>query len=140
MRITVNKTIVTWKLGKELVLAGIAHNGMSLLGETLEILLVNDAQAPQAQTVVDAHTGVDTILQRWQGARATAQQIPNWATWTQQDWATWRDANVSATQINAIVTLVDARPILLKMAQVLDGLAKMELALRDQIFPELPEG
>lgn len=43
MKIIVNKPIVCWKLGKELLLAGINHSGMSLFdGGVLEILLANE--------------------------------------------------------------------------------------------------
>lgn len=140
MRITVNKIIIPWKLGKELVAAGIAHHGMSLFDNVLEILLDNEGQSSSAQAVIDSHNGVDTILQRESAAKITAKAIPNWATWTQQDWATWRDANVSVTQINAVASLADAKVIMNKMATVLDSLAKMEIALRDQNWPDIPEG
>jgi len=140
MKITVNKPIVTWKLGKELVAANIPHNGMSLFANELVIMLSNEAQEPQAQAVVDAHNSIDTIEQRFSAAKTTAKNIPNWTTWSQQNWATWRDANISATQVNAIGSLVDAKAILLKMSIVLDNLAKMEIALRDQVWPDIPEG
>jgi len=72
-------------------------------------------------------------------AKTTAKNIPNWATWTQEQWATWRDANISAAQITAIGSLADAKVMLGRMATVLDSLAKMEIALRDQVWPDLPE-
>lgn len=140
MRVVINKAIATRKLGKELIAAGILHNGMSIFGEELEILLVNKNQAAQAQVVINAHDGIDTIAQRQTAAKVTAKNVPNWATWSQQDWATWRDANVSATQINAVGSLADAKGILNKMSVVLDSLAKMEIALRDQVWPDIPEG
>ena len=141
MQTVINKTIVPWKLGKELQAAGIAHNGMSLFpGNVLDIALVNEAQAPQAQTVINAHDSIDTMLSRQAVAEATAKNIPNWAKWSQQDWTTYRDANISATQINAVASLADAKVIMNKMALVLDSLAKMEIALRDQIWPDIPEG
>lgn len=139
MRVTVSKSIVTWKLGKELVTAGVAHHGMSLFGNVLEILLDNEGQSATAQTVIDAHNGVDTIDQRYQAAKVTAKNIPNWATWTQADWTNWFNANISATQVSAIASLADAKVVLGKMATVLDSLAKMEIALRDQVWPDLPE-
>jgi len=75
---------------------------------------------------------------RFQAAKTSAKNIPNWATWSQQDWAMWRDLNVSATQINAIGNLTDAKAMLNKMSVVLDSLAKMEISLRDQVWPDLP--
>jgi len=81
----------------------------------------------------------DPVRARQVASKTTAKNIPNWATWTQTDWATWRDANVSATQIDAIGNLADAKVMLNKMSVVLDSLAKMEIALRDQVWPDLPE-
>jgi hypothetical protein len=76
---------------------------------------------------------------RQMDARATAKNIPSWATWSQSDWAAWRDSNISATQINAIANLTEAKAMLNKMSTVIDSLAKMEIAMRDQIWPDLPE-
>lgn len=70
-------------------------------------------------------------------ARDFAKNIPNWATWTQQQWNAWRDANISATQIDAIGNLADAKIMLTKMSTVLDNLAKMEIAIRDQVWWDL---
>jgi hypothetical protein len=79
------------------------------------------------------------VRNRLTEAKVTAKAVPNWATWTQMQWAAYRDANVSSTQINAITSLADAKAMLNKMAVVLDSLAKMEIALRDQVWPDLPE-
>lgn len=140
MRVTVEKNIVTWKLGKELITASIPHYGMSLFGNVLEILLVDENQSAAAQVAINAHDGIDTTAQRQSTAKTTAKNIPNWATWSQQDWAIWRDANVSSTQVNTIGSLADAKAVLLKMAVVLDSLAKLEIAIRNQVWPDLPEG
>ena len=77
---------------------------------------------------------------RQAASKATAKAIPNWATWTQADWTTYYNANISATQINAIANLTDAKAMLNKMSIIIDRLAKMEIALRDHNFPDLPEG
>lgn len=140
MRTLFNKTIVVWKLEKELSSANIPHHGISIFPPNLiEVLLVDENQSAQAQVVIDAHDGIDTSLLRAMAAKTIAKNIPNWATWSQQNWATWQAANVSATQINAVASLADAKVILNKMSVVLDNLAKMEIALRDQIWSDIPD-
>lgn len=64
-------------------------------------------------------------------ARTDATNIPNWSTWTPAQWATYRDANVSAAQVNAITSLAEAKAFLLKLVPVVDAQAKMIIALRD---------
>lgn len=75
--------------------------------------------------------------QRQQLAKMVAAAIPNWATWTQADFQAWYDANISPTQINAVTTLAEARPILLKQSAAIEALAKMVIAIRNQLWPDL---
>jgi len=79
------------------------------------------------------------VKARRTAAIITAKAIPDWAAWDQAQWAAWRDANISAAKINAIGNLADAKAMLIKMSIVLDRLAKMEIAIRDQVWPDLPE-
>lgn len=79
------------------------------------------------------------ILDRQSSAKVFAKAIPNWAAWTQNDWTTYYNANISATQINLIANLTDAKAMLNKMSIIIDRLAKMEIALRDFTMPDLPE-
>ena len=148
MQTTVNKPIALWKLGKELLAAGILHYGMSLFTDNvLEILLVDENQAAQALVVIAAHDGIDTIANRLDAAKVTAKNIPNWATWSQQDWQTYFNGNLSDTEVDnqvaQISTLTTAKTVIAIMwkrqNKILDALAKMEIALRDQVWPDLPE-
>lgn len=70
-------------------------------------------------------------IRRKRDSITLAKAIPNWATWTPTDWATYRDANVSATQVNAIGNLAEAKAMLLKISAIMDAQAKMIIALRD---------
>lgn len=77
------------------------------------------------------------ILQAQEMAKTNAAAIPNWATWTQADFQTWYNANISPTQINAITSLAEAKPILLKQSAAIEALAKMVIAIRNQLWPDL---
>ena len=132
-------------LTKELNAAGIQVSGCNSDGKVWDPQGNEIQNRADVAAVVAAHNPSNWALieqrsaSRQIAAKGIARSIPNWATWSQQDWATWRDANVSATQINAIANLSDAKAMLNKMAVILDSLAKMEIALRDQIWPDLPE-
>lgn len=143
MRTIVNKTIVTWKLGKELIAAGIAHNGMSIFpdaaGDVLEILLVNENQASAALIVINAHDGIDSVAACGNAARMAAKNIPQWATWTQDGWATYFSGNLANGNVTGIGSLADAKLMLAKQNAAINALAKMVIALRDQTWPDLPE-
>jgi hypothetical protein len=131
MRITVNKTIVTWKLGKELVAAGIQNNGMSLFGDELEILLANEEQASLVPALIAAHDGIDTMVNLVNDARTAAANIPNWATWTQTELQTWYDANLGNGNVDNITNLADAKVFMKKQNAAILRLAQMVIALRD---------
>lgn len=79
----------------------------------------------------------DTIAARLTAAREAAGAIPSWATWAQTDWTTYYTANISATQINAIATLADAKAMLNKMSGIINNIVKLEIALRNKVFPDL---
>ena len=72
-------------------------------------------------------------------AHDQVKAIPNWATWAQADWATFYNANLSQTQITAITSLAEAKLMIAKQNTVLDAIVKMVLALRDNIWPDLPD-
>lgn len=140
MKTTVEKAIVTWKLGKELLTAGIQHNGMSLFGTTLEILLVDENQSTQAQTVINAHTGIDSIAQRYNAAEGNARNVPSWATWTETQTLDWWTTNLSDAQVDAVANLADARALMKKQNAAIKAMARMLIAMRDRLWPQLPEG
>jgi hypothetical protein len=135
-----NKIIVLWKLGRELIAAGIQHNGMSLFDNKLEILLVNDLQAAQAQTVIDAHDGIDTVLLRRESAKTVAKAIPTWSGWTQAQFQTWCDNNLMSDAAVDASTLSAALKTNIKANNAFTRNAgKMLIALRDQVWADLPE-
>jgi len=140
MRTTINKTIVTYKLGKELIAAGIQHQGMSLFDSELEILLVNENQATQAQTVINAHVGVDPIQERSVAAETNLRNVPGWATWTEAQALDWWNTNLSDAQADAIANLADAKAMLKKQNAALKSMARMLIAMRNRLFPGMPEG
>lgn len=96
--------------------------------------IATDAQIDAKLTALN--DAGDTIAARLAAARA-AGAIPSWASWTQADWMTYYSANISATQINAITTLAEARAMLLKMSNVINNIAQLEIALRNRVFPDL---
>ena len=79
----------------------------------------------------------DTIAARLTTARQAAGAIPSWSTWLLSDWATYYNGNISATQINAITTLAEAKAMLVKMSGVVDKIAQLEIVLRNKVVPDL---
>lgn len=140
MKTNVTKIIVPWKLGKELIAAGIGHNGMSLFGGELEILLANENQAVQAQTVLDAHNGIDPIVQRYNAAESNVRNVPSWATWTEAQTLDWWNTNLSDAQVDAVTSLADAKVLMKKQNAGIKSMARMLIAIRDRVFPNVPEG
>jgi hypothetical protein len=65
--------------------------------------------------------------------KSDSANIPNWATWTQAQFLTWYNANISPTQVNAEVTLNDAKVVQLAMSAELKALGQMVIAQRDML-------
>lgn len=70
-------------------------------------------------------------------AKTTVRAIPNWATWTQADWNTYFDANLSTTQVAGVTTIAQARAMMNKQNAVIQNLVKLVIALRDETMPDL---
>jgi hypothetical protein len=66
-------------------------------------------------------------------AKVDAVNIPNWATWTQAEFLTWYNANISPTQVNAEASLADAKVVQLAMSAELKALGQMVIAQRDML-------
>ncbi len=139
MIVFVNKPIVLSKLGKQFLIEGILHNGMSLFGDQLEILLVNHQQAGLVQAVVDAHDGVDTASQRAEAADDDLRAIPGWATWTEAQALAWWTTNLADTQVDAVANLADAKALMKKQNAAIKSMARMLIAMRNRMFPQLPD-
>ena len=76
-------------------------------------------------------------LVRLAAARGVAAAVPNYATWTQAQFLTWYNANISPTQINAVSTLAQAKVVMLAMSVELKALAQLIIAARDQLWPDM---
>lgn len=130
------------KLDGELRAAGIPIDGVGLTDGVVRVDYKPEATQQQkdlAVTIIQNHDPNDLVLIRQNAAETLAASIPNWAGWSVQDWANYYSANISSTQINAVANLADAKVIMNKMATVIDSLAKMEIALRNRVFPKLED-
>lgn len=140
MRTTVNKPIVLWVLGKELIAAGIQHIGMSLFDTTLEVLLTNENQAPGAQVVINAHAGIDPVEVRFATAEAAVRNVLGWATWTETQVLDWWNTNLSDAQVDAVANLADAKALMKKQNAGIKAMVRLLIAIRNRLWPQLPEG
>ncbi len=137
VRVVIQKPIIRSHLFTELATAGYFVI-TAYLNEWFQVEDSNDTAGVQA--VYNAHTGLPYPWEaRCGAARIAAKNIPNWATWTQADWSTWFNANISSTQINAETTLADAKVVQNKQSLAIQALGQMLLALRDCAWPDLPE-
>lgn len=80
------------------------------------------------------------VRNRLTASKIAAKAIPNWATWTQQEWTTYFNSNLSDSEADLVTSIAAARVMFKRQNLVINNLTKMVLALRDQIWPDLPEG
>ena len=76
---------------------------------------------------------------RYSSAKVTAKAIPNWATWTQAEWQTYFSANLSDAEADLVTSIAIARIMIKRQNTVINAMAKMLMAIRDQVWPDLPE-
>jgi hypothetical protein len=79
------------------------------------------------------------IRARRKAARITARNIPNWATWTQGELATYIQANLSSTEIDKVTSFAAARVMIQRQNTMLTAISQLLFALRDRVLPDLPE-
>lgn len=85
-------------------------------------------------------------------AAKTAKAIPSWATWSQAEADAWATTNIATplatarTSLPATLTLATARAAFVVLLNILDKMwalqkanVQMTLAIRDEIWPDLPE-
>ena len=133
-------TINPSKLSEEIIAAGIPISGCSSTGIVWGPDGITEIQnQPNVQAIIATHDPFDYVLQRQIGAESVAAAIPNWAGWSTLEWQTYYDANISTTQINAITNLADAKAMLNKLSNIINSIAKMEIALRNRVFPKLED-
>lgn len=92
--------------------------------------------------IADCITDMDAlqrIKDRESTSKADAKNIPGWATWDEQQALEWANNHISDTQIDAIGNLADAKVLLKDMSKAVQGIARLEIAIRDKLWPDLPE-
>lgn len=99
-----------------------------------------DYQEPLKTEMAQAHMRVVN-------SRDTVLNIPQWATWTEEETRAWYDTNIGnplQTNIPATVNLSNIRPILVDMLTIMRAMgimlwamARMLLALRNKNWPNL---
>jgi hypothetical protein len=131
MRIRLTKTIVPYKLSRELIAAGVPllRDVAPILTNGLYIPLVDESQGdtllPVIEATIEAHDGIDDIAATEADAETRMQAVPGWATWTEAEALVWFDTNITPLAIPA-----DVKTLLRAYGRVL-------LALRDKTWPEL---
>jgi ribosomal protein L10 len=97
-----------------------------------EIIDVYDAfmlEIAQAQTESEAIQTVEN------NAKAQAQNIPAWASWTESEALNWHDTNIAAKL--PVASLTEANVLLTVLETENRALVRMVIALRNKIFPDL---
>jgi hypothetical protein len=128
---------------------------MPIEGQTIShILIVSDKTDDEILAIINAPLSTietNAILKR-RTASKTARAIPSWATWTQAEADAWATTNIATplatarTSLPATLTLATARAAFIVVLNILDKMwvlqkanAQMTLAIRDEIWPDLPE-
>jgi hypothetical protein len=128
---------------------GAQTTGLSTGPSGVTIHLTDDvtpAQIAQAEQIVLDHD--PAVLTPEQIAAAHAAQveadsytdivaIPGWAHWDEETVLAWIDAHTSATQVDAITNLTQAKVVLNDMATQLRALSRLCVALRNKVYPSL---
>lgn len=76
---------------------------------------------------------------RQDSSKPFANSIPNWATWTQNDWTAHFDANLSDAQADLVTSFPTARVMIKRQNLVIQNLVRLIIAMRDEIWPDLPD-
>ena len=92
---------------------------------------------PAEEDVRDSIMNKPVFRQR--KAKATAKTIPNWATWTQAQWATYFTNNLSDAEADLVTSLAAARVMIKRQNAVIANFGKIIIAIRDEIWPDLPD-
>lgn len=73
-------------------------------------------------------------------AKTNASNIPGWALWDEQAALDWYNANLADGLVDNIGSLADAKVMLKKQNAAIQALGRMIIAIRDKLWPDLPEG
>lgn len=113
--------------------------------------LPNLTDADLLDCIVDVNAIAASEARKAQASK-TARAIPSRATWTQAEADAWATTNIATplanarTSLPATLTLATARAAFVVLLNILDKMwqlqkanAQMTLALRDEVWPDLPE-
>ena len=131
MRLTIDKTVVPYKITTELIAAGVpVKRQVALLPNNgIEIPLENeddiDLYIDTINNVLDAHDGIDDIAEVEEGAKQRVKKIPGWATWIDAQAAEW-----FVEHIDPLDMPDDVKNLLMAYGKIL-------LALHDKNFPNM---
>jgi hypothetical protein len=113
--------------------------------------ILTDAQI-LGQLVTGTTAGELSTISRLSAAKQSAKNIPSWATWTEAQAQTWGATNIGTplttgrSALPATLTLATARMAIIMLLNILDqmwamqwALARMVIAMRDKIWPDLPQ-
>ena len=129
-----------------------------LIAAGLPAIAANPGQTPLfSRTLTLAEEDIrDAIVNpaiiRERNARIAAKNIPNWAMWNETAVYDWGMSNIGTplaagrTSLPATLTLTTTRLAILQILTILDAmwlmlwaLARMIIAMRDQLWPDLPD-
>ena len=126
MRIKIFKTIVPYKLTRELYASGVPLSGpVALLPKNGLYIPVDDDYLDIINAVIDAHDGIDDVAILEADAQARMKNIPGWADITEQAAQEWFNVNIEPLNIPP------------EIKTLLRNYGRMLLALRDETWPEL---
>lgn len=108
--------------------------GDSLHGAPTAIVFEQDLTTEES-AAYDALAAAETVQAN---AKVQAQNIPNWASWTEAEALAWHDANIA----NAlpVANLSSANTVLARLEQENRALIRMVIALRNQAWSDLQDG
>lgn len=93
-------------------------------------------KALQAETEI-SETELESIIAKTNQARANAVAIPDWATWTEAEALAWHDEHIASPL--PFSNLAEANAWAADLENENRAVVRMVLALRDGVFPNLPE-
>lgn len=117
-------------------------------------LVPDDVVFPNPPTVTSTPQTASIVAAKARQAQASkvARAIPSWATWTQTEAEAWATTNIATplatarTSLPATLTLATVRAAFVVLLNILDKIwalqkanAQMTLAIRDEVWSDLPE-
>jgi len=79
------------------------------------------------------------VKDREENAKPNAKAVPGWAVWDEAQANDWYNVHISDAQIEAVSNLEEAKVIMKDMSLALRNLGIIVIAMRDRLWPDLPE-